>query len=393
MNNKVKIKVLCIGLIIISLLIKVSLFKYQYIDFTLYLEKWIAYMQQNGYSSSLKDAFHNYTLSYIYILLFIAKLDLPSLYNLYAIKAISVCFEFIAALYIGKLVYMVRKDKIVIWLSLAIIPLLPTVILNSSYQSQCDSIYATFAIASIYYVLNDKRILAMVLLGIAISFKIQTVMIFPFYFLYLLRGNIKWYYFAIVPCIYVLSMIPAWIAGRPILDLLTIYGSQSEYNSGLVSNFANIYVITGEIFNSEKIYGMIFVALLTIIAGIILSNKKYIFDNKTWFKFIFLSTIICPFFLPGMLERYMYLGDLFAILFILTFRKKIYLPIGIIFISFYSYIRCLHIFSTTEELRNVFSFFEFIPWKIIAVFFAFIILMATIDFNNTLKINSPEAIK
>lgn len=381
-----KTKLCCVGLIICAIIIKLLLFQFKYVDYVIYLDPWIKYMTDNGYFSALKDAFHNYTLTYIYVLLLIAK---SGLYPLYTIKTVSVIFEFIAAFFIGKIAYTINKKKIVIWLSMAIIPILPTVLLNSSFQSQCDSIYASFVIASVYFLFKDKRVLAIVLLGIAFSLKAQTAMILPFYFIYMLRGNIKWYYFLIVPLIYFISVLPAWIAGRSLIDLLTIYANQSVYNKELVEYFANIYKITGPILNNEKIYGVVFVFLLTLLTGFILSNKKYIFTKETWVKFIFLSTITVPFFLPGMLERYMYLGDLFGILYILVIRKKIYLPIGIIMVSFYSYIRCIYHYTphNAYTTRKIFSIFESIPWEVVSFLYGAIILITAIDFYKTLKAN------
>jgi len=53
-----------------------------------------------------------------------------------------------------------------------------------------------------------------------------------------------------------------------------------------------------------------------------------------------LSAIFIPFVLPGMHERYMYLGDVLGVLYFLVIRKNIHLPLGILIVSFYSYIRC-----------------------------------------------------
>ncbi len=382
------IRLICASLFVLAIILKLSFFKYEYTDYIWFLKPWVEYIQEHGYFDALKDPFHNYTMPYIYVLLFIAKLKLSATGTLFVIKIISIIFEYIAAYYIGRLVYMVKKDKMMIWLSLAIIPLLPTVILNSSYQTQCDSIYAAFAIASVYYVLNDRKILSMVLLGIAFSLKIQTAMVLPFFFVYMLRGNIKWYYFSIIPLIYIITALPAWIAGRPMFDLLIIYAKQSVYNSEIVGNFPNFYKLFGFLFQEKKYLGTMLMALITLAGGWMLKSKKIVFDTELWLRLLFLSTIICPYFLPGMLERYMYLGDICAVLYILAFRKKIYLPIGVIFVSFYSYIRSLHRFTYSEEIKETFSFFEFIPWEVVSVFFSGIVILAIIDFYKQLRNNN-----
>lgn len=388
-----KTKYYCIALIVLALGVKLILFRYLYVDYLIFLSKWVQYIKDNGYIYSLKDAFHNYTITYIYVLIGIAKLNI---YDLYAIKTISVLFEFITAFFVGKIAYMVTKQKNVMWLSMAIILLLPTVLLNSSLQSQCDSIYAAFTLGSMYFLLRQKFIPSMIFLGIAISFKAQTSMILPFYFVYMMRGNIRWYYFAIIPVVYLITILPAWIVGRPLLDLLTIYQSQSKYNNALVLNFPNIYQWVGHFVNSDLydiIYkiGMGFVATLTIVAGFVLKNKRYHFSIESWIKLAFLSAITCPFFLPGMLERYMYLGDILGVLYILTIRRKIYLPIAIFCISYYSYIRCIYLFGPFGKYTGMFfSSFEWLPWEVVTLIYAIVITLVALDFVKTLKANKLE---
>jgi len=382
------IKRICVALFILAVIFKLFLFRYEYTDFIWFLRPWVGHIQSNGYFEALKDPFHNYTMPYMYVLVFIAKLKLSTENTLFLIKIISVIFEYVAAFYIGKLAFMVKKDKIVIWLSLAIIPLVPTILLNSSYQSQCDSIYAAFAIASVYYVLNDRKILSMILLGIAFSLKLQTAMVLPFFFVYMLRGNIKWYYFSIIPLVYIITALPAWIAGRPMLDLLTIYINQAEFNPEIVGNFPNFYKLFGFLFDDKKYLGTILMAIITLGIGFMLKSKKIVFDTQLWLKFLFLSTILCPYFLPGMLERYMYLGDLCAILYILVFRNKIYLPLGVLFVSFYSYVRTLHVFTFSPGISKAFSFFEFLPWTVVALLFSVIVALAFIDLYNQIKNNN-----
>lgn len=377
-----KTKYYCIAIILIGIALKLSFFNFIYYDYIYYLGPWSEYIKQNGFAS-LKDDFHNYAVGYIYILFLIVK---SGIYPLFGIKIVSILFEFVAAFFIGKIAYLGCRNKNVVWLALAIIPLVPTVLINSAYQSQCDSIYASFVVASVYFALRNKLLPSMILLGLAFSFKAQAVIIMPFYFVYMLRGHIKWYYFTIVPLVYVLTVIPAWIAGRPILDLLTIYSSQASSYSGLVQGFANIYKIIENFVTFDMIYGILVVVAVTLVAGFALKNKSHVFTFETWVKLLFVTSIICPFLLPGMLERYMYLGDLFAILYILVIRKRIYLPIGIIFVSFYSYVRTIYIFSPDGSRTNqFFSFFESVPWEVVSLLFTSLVILAVFDFVKTLK--------
>lgn len=383
-----KFYIISMLIILVGLAMKLSLFDYQYVDYGFYLNRWIEEIKTNGYLTALSEPFYNYTPTYMYVLVLIAKLDL---YPLYAIKVVSVVFDYILALYIGRLAYLYWKSKKTIWIALAIVPLIPTVLLNSAFMSQCDAIYATFAIGSVYYLFTARRWTAVVFLGIAFALKIQTAMILPFYFAYMLRGRIQWYYFLVIPIVYFISILPAWIVGRPIVDLLTIYIGQATYNSELVKNFPNIYLWIGELDEVAKYIGLFIVLALTLLSGFLLKSEKYKFTYDSWMRLLFLSVIVCPFFLPGMLERYMYMGDVLAVLLVIINLKKYILPaIGIIFVSFYSYIRCIYMFSFSGDAlypSRPFAVFELIPWEIVSVVYVAVIAYMLYDFFKMLNQN------
>lgn len=377
-------------LIVIGLLLKVLLLDYQYIDYGFYLSHWIQEIKDNGYLLALKEPFYNYTPTYMYILVLIAKLDVNSLY---AIKLVSILFEYILAYFVGRLLFLRWRLELVKLIPFAVIPLLPTVLLNSAFMSQCDSIYTTFIIGSIYFLFTKKQCWGMLFLGIAFALKAQTAIILPFYFVYMLRGHIKWYLFLIVPLVYVISILPVWFAGRSFVDLLTIYIAQAEYNAELVKNFPNIYIWIAELGDLAKLVGMTVILLFTLLGGWWMSKKKYVFTLEQWYKLILLSAIVCPFFLPGMLERYMYLGDIFAVVYMMLHRRNIFIGISLIFISFYSYIRCIYVFSFSEHAlypATPFSIFEDVPWEIVSCLYVIMIAYVAYDFIISFKISKDQ---
>lgn len=381
-----KIQYGLLATILLGMVVKLLLFDYQYIDYGFYLSRWVGEIKVNGYLSALREPFYNYAPTYMYVLVLIAKLDL---YPLYAIKIVSVSFDYVLAFFIGRLLYLYWKREIVLWISFAIIPLIPTVLLNSSFMSQCDSLYVSFILGSVYFLLTKRQLEAVLFLGIAFALKVQTALILPFYFVYMLRGHIKWYFFLMIPLVYFLSIVPVWMVGRSLTDLLTVYLAQAEYNEELVKNFPNIYLWIGGLGDVAKFIGLGSVLLLTLLGGCYLSNKqKYTFTLEAWYKLIFLSAIICPFLLPGMLERYMYLGDVFAIVYIGLNRKNIIAGLSIIFVSFYSYVRCIYIFSFSGDGNypsRPFAIFEFIPWELVSVLYVGAIIYVFYDFVTTLK--------
>lgn len=367
-------KIMWYSLIIIGIVLKTSLLPIQTGDSVFFL-RWINFIQSHGFASSLKFDFYDYTPAYIYFLIGIAKVGLNPLFSL---KIISVFFEYVAAFFIGKIAFIKYRTSLVILACIVIIPLLPSVMLNSSYLSQCDSIYAAFVFGSIYFALTRKQLLSVLFLGIAFSFKIQAAFILPFYFVMMLRNEIKWYYFSLVPVVFVVSVLPAWLYGRPFAELISIYVFQSNYFEYLTMNFPNPYMwISNDFYEPVKTAGLILTTIITLLTGFWLRNKKYVFDFEMWVKLAFLSAIFIPFILPGMHERYMYMGDILGVLYFLTIRKNIHLSLGIILVSFYSYIRCSR-------------YNDILPMEPALVIYLLVIIFVCADFVKSLKTTANE---
>ena len=363
------------GLIIVGLILKTIFLPVKTGDYVCFLEPWISFIKSHGYFSSLKFNFYDYTPAYIYILILIAKTGLNPLFF---IKLISIIFEYIAAFFIGKIVVLKTQNKKDILICMAVVPLLPSVLLNSSYLSQCDSIYAAFTIISFYFALKNRQLLSILFLGIAFAFKMQTAFILPLFLVLMLRGKIRWYYFLAVPIIFIISILPTWFYGRTFSDLLNVYISQTNRYPFLTLNFPNIYIwLNNEWYQPIKFGGILFTAIITFVFGLILSNKKYNFSFEHWIRLAFLSAIIIPFVLPGMHERYLYLGDIMGVMYFLVLRKNIHLPIGIVLISFYSYIRCSR-------------FNEILPMSPAFAVYLLIIILTTYEFIKSITHESAN---
>jgi Gpi18-like mannosyltransferase len=364
-----------IGLVVIGLVLKFILLRVKTGDYVCFLEPWLNFIKSHGYAASLKYNFYDYTPTYIYLLIGIAKTGLNPLF---LVKLTSIIFEFITAYFIGKIAYLKFQTNGVIWASIAIVPLLPTVILNSSYLSQCDSIYTSFILGSIYFFFKEKQLLSVFFLGIAFALKIQTAIILPFFFVIMLRGYIKWYYFIIIPIVYILSVLPAAFYGRPFNELLGIYLLQSNHYKFLTLNFPNLYIwISNSYYEPVKLAGVLTTALTTLMVGLWLSKKQFQFTFELWIKLAFLSAITVPFLLPGMHERYMYVGDVVAVIYFIVLRKNIHLPIGILIVSFYSYIRCSR-------------YNDILPMAPAFFIYLFVVIFTASDFISSLKKASYE---
>lgn len=308
-------------------------------DYTFFLKPWVEFIRSHGYWQAFRFEFANYSPAYLYFLLGIAKLGGEPLIP---IKLLSICFEYVAAWFIGGIAYQKYRENWVRWCALAVVPLLPTVLINSSYWGQCDSIYVSFLIGSIYFALKKRSFLSILFLGISFSFKLQAVLLFPFYFVLLLRNRIRWYYFLLVPAVYLISLLPAYCAGRPLTELLSVFVAQSGHYEELSLQFPNLYMwISNDYYDPVKWGGILFTFLFALLTGGLLAKKyKTELTDDYLVRLALLSAVIFPFILPGMHERYMYAGDLLAIVYIMYFPSKFYNALGVPLISFFSYALC-----------------------------------------------------
>ena len=74
---------------------------------------------------------------------------------LFLIKFVSIIFDYVCAIYSLKIVYKLTNKNILLSLiAYASVLFLPTVMLNGAMWGQCDSIYTSFILISLYYLLD-----------------------------------------------------------------------------------------------------------------------------------------------------------------------------------------------------------------------------------------------
>lgn len=193
-----------------------------------------------------------------------------------------------------------------------------------------------------YYYLKNKYTKSFIFLGIAFAFKLQAIFIIPFYvILYLKENKFTMLNFLLIPIISIVLYIPALIVGRPISKLWGIYFEQVGETQDLVYNFPSIYNLLP---NEQQIFrtaGLLFtICALGIIAVYTLNtNKEY--DSKDIIELGLITVIIITYFMPGMHDRYMYIADILSLIYCICNKKRIFIAIGVNFMSFNSYIAYL----------------------------------------------------
>jgi Gpi18-like mannosyltransferase len=302
--------------------------KFVSLDMRIFLLSWYDQLATNGFAA-LREPFSNYTPPYLY-LLFLATKMAGSIPAITAIKLLSVCFDFLNAF----LVYQILKFRFpqgtMSLTGASLFLLLPTVLVNSAYWGQSDSIYTFFLLACLLFLMKQRPRPAMILLGISFSFKAQAAFLAPLLFLLILKKKIPWFYLAIIPAVYILLVIPAALTGRPFSELLTIYASQEQTYSGLSMHAPNLYLLFPANLHNPAL--VLFGIMATMIAALAWTSayldKIHTFTPQAVLLFGLMSVALMPFFLPKMHERYFYLADVISFLVAFYFPRGWLLALG-----------------------------------------------------------------
>ena len=117
--------------------------------------------------------------------------------------------------------------------------------LNSALWGQIDATYTSLALGGLYFVLRRRPWLACIFFGLALSFKLQVVFLFPVLLLLLLRRWAPWRALLMVPLVFVLMDLPALVVGASVSTLWSTYTGEIGLYQQLTLNAPNIYQYLG----------------------------------------------------------------------------------------------------------------------------------------------------
>lgn len=303
-------------------------------DMTWFLLGWFQKIADNGGIHSLKNQVGDYNILYQTIVALFTYIGDKSIYYY---KILSIFFDFCmaisAAIFACELSKKEKNDK-VFFITFAVVIMLPTVILNSAYWGQCDSIYTTFIILTLLYLYKGKYHSAFVFLGIAFAFKMQTIFIFPFIIcFYIYKKQFSIFELLITVFTFWISGICAFVQGRSLLDPFRIYTNQTGTYQDMHVNFPSFWMFVGNDYEWLKTAAIVMAASICGMGLYIIMKRKLDCSRPENFVCIaswFIWT--CVLFLPAMHERYAY--PLEILLVILTCINKDYLKYSSVVILF-----------------------------------------------------------
>ena len=327
-------KALFIAGVILALLLRWSLFEFVSGDFVHHIGPWSDFIRSHGGFRAFRYNFSDYTPPYLYLLTLALYLPIQALY---AAKLLSVIFDLLLALTVLLIVRLKYRNKTVSIISFFVVLFAPTILFNSALWAQSDVVYTTLLLAAIYFVMKKQVLASAVLIALSFAVKSQTVFIFPLFFILYLRKQFPLRNFFLIPLVYLLLILPAFFIGRPFSELISIYWRQAGQYPALTLNAANLYQWLPNDPDHFGKFGILFAAANVFLLCYLCYRSTAAMDRDLILRLALVSAILVPFTLPHMHERYFYPADVLSIVYAFYFPRYFFVPLLIIFASFFSY--------------------------------------------------------
>lgn len=316
---KYKLELVYTTIFLISILFRIFFINIKSDDYLLFLNNWWNKINEYGGFNSLKYTIGDYPDSYMFLLCIGTSITKNSLIF---IKVLSTIFDILIFLFGYKIIKYFSKEDAnkYSW----ILILLPGILVNSAILGQCDSIYTAFVLAFIYNILKNHNKLALSFLGIAISFKLQSLFIAPVILYLIATKKIKIYDLFFIILGFILPFIPTILIGKGLIENIKILMFQtSEYNY-FVKSCPNIYSLFLLNYKQINIFLKYSLAIIVGIIAIFISLHKYKdgYNDTTFIYKSFLISTIVVFLLPSMHDRYFYLANILGIIYYIVTSRQ-----------------------------------------------------------------------
>ena len=301
-------------LLFLALGIRIALLPIQSTDYTLFVHRWLEYIEQHGRHRALAYGFSNYEPAYTYLLV-AASYFRPALPSLLLVKSICLPFELLAAWagmdVAGRIqdLNALRRPGCAAFIAIL---LLPTLVLNNAAWGQCDIIYTAFLVLSFRSSIIGRPCATILWFG-TVAFKFQALFFTPFIILLLLKRRISAKHLLLLPAVPTLFAIPAVLEGRPPLEIARILLNQADTYRHLAMNVANPWEFVGNHFYALGVIAA-YLATISVILIYLLKACRQKSNTARWLLLsATVSLALMPFFLPKMHDRYFFPAELFCV--------------------------------------------------------------------------------
>jgi Gpi18-like mannosyltransferase len=290
-------------------------------DMQTFLEPWLDTILAKGRIGAFAEPFSNYTPPYLYLLsLFSLLVGLLSKYSVIKLLAL-----FGALLLGAATLRLIRvagasaaQPSLALW-----VMLLPSVILNVG-MGQCDAFWAAACVMAVTSAIERRPVAMLVWFGVGIAFKAQAIFLAPFILQSLLAERTPFRLWPLPGLVYALAMLPAILVGWPLFHAATVYLRQAAWGETFIGNAANPWSFVHYLAPAGGM-DWLWLGYLAALAA----AGLYLFafrgggrDPRRLVALALLATMIVPFLLPKMHERFFFLADILSFVMVFVWRDR-----------------------------------------------------------------------
>jgi Gpi18-like mannosyltransferase len=288
-------------------------------DFNLHVKPWLDYIRSHNGFAALSDDFSEYAPPYLYLLTAATYLHLP-VDDQTLVKLVNAPFVFLMSWVVFKICRHFEVSRNGAIAAASGVFVLPTVGVNAFVWGQADTIYIPFLLLSVLLTLTCRPYWAVASFALAVSIKLQGIFLAPFLLFMILAGRIPWRATVVAPIVYVMSLLPAALLGRPFWELITIYLRQGSYYHKLSMNAPNFYFFldhflgasrSGLAYKGLTLLGLMLASVVGASIALLGFGRRAISDRAILLVAT-LSMTAMPYVLPKMHDRFFIGADLFA---------------------------------------------------------------------------------
>lgn len=310
----------------LAFLLRAAMLDHQSADYMDFLSRWVETFRQNGGFAAIKQPIGNYNAPYLY---FLAAFSYLPLSDLYLIKLLSITFDVILAWGGLRLVRRLRPEELRRQTAcFCVLLLLPTAVLNGACWGQCDSLYGGLVLHALADALDGRGKRSCALLGLAFSFKLQTIFLIPLWGGLWLAKRLKFPDLFFFPIGYGAAILPAVLMGKPLADILGVYLGQTAEGAGhLCYNAPSAYsFLPYGAQPDERTLSLLgiaaaFVLVLLLLGALFLRRGRA--EDRLVLAAAAVMAIGVPFLLPYMHDRYFFLADVLCAAWACAFSGEI----------------------------------------------------------------------
>jgi Gpi18-like mannosyltransferase len=329
------------GIALLALACVVRLLSYPFFtsDYTYFFLPWYEALRAPGLSAFIQP-FADYAPLYLYL---VKLLTFIHAYPLILVKALSLAFDIVIAVTFALFVRRSALPAGAPFLAGAVAFALPTVMANSTFWGQADAVYGAFVLLTAYAIVLAAPLWAAILFGLALAAKAQAIFFLPVFAGWLLRRRALARYVWIPPLVFLVTVIPAWLAGGNLWYWLFVYAHQAGEYPWLSVSAQSVFAFVQPLHISAALTNVLFWA--GIGAGLLISAALALYTAmvprlsiRTLVLISLASTLLLPYVLPRMHERYFYLADLFATLYAFFAPNRWWVAMIVVLCSLISYV-------------------------------------------------------